>query len=203
MAVPANGGRDTTDALFSGAQPQDANSSFSADSLGFSFDDSAKEEPLHQRPVSRQSPVSENSGRQNASASQSGSRQGTPVAGGASEPREQSHAAQDQSQDSRANDFGELDLRDAVFQDDVSQAGDARAFEVQNEPPADAFSNPGASEPERSASMPDAGARPKTSPSRKKKLLGMTMVQFLILGAILLCWICLVVGFAIYITFYS
>ena len=188
MSVPTNGGRDTTDALFAASQRQDANSSFSADSLGFSFDDKAQEE---QTPAGSISQSQRPANRQSSSTSQGSGWQNTPAPDGSSDFRDQGDTGQDMG--FRSNNFGDVDLRNAVFQDDDSQTSGSQAFEAQAES--------GTSGSDQPATQPETAGEPRAASAGKKRRLGMTTKQLMILGAILLVWLCSMAVFAAFIYF--
>lgn len=161
-AAPVSGGRDTTDTLFDPSQQRAAGSSFSADELGFSFDDQGQKPSQPQRPANQQQP---------APAGNSGGQTG----------------------DFRNNEFGDLDLRNAVFQDDEPQSGDGRGFEPQDTPTLYNFSE---SADEQSPVQAKSAIKPVTTSGKGKKVLGMTTTQLMILGGILAAWLCIMVVFA-------
>ena len=156
LAIPASGGRDTTDALFAGAQPQDS------ESLGFSFN----EEPPH--PTTERQPASY--------------QPGPPQNTGYQESDYQNRGFQDAG-------FQDLETEREGFRD-----ADAPMFD-------DSQANTPAFEPSQPEGQPETSSRPKASTPKKKGPLGMTTRQLVILGVILLCWLCSMAGFAAYIYF--
>jgi hypothetical protein len=71
-------------------------------------------------------------------------------------------------------------FQDEVFRDEVFQDVDAPVFD--------------ASQPD---AQPETGSRPQTPAPKKKGLFGMTTRQLVILGVILLCWLCSISLFAV------
>jgi hypothetical protein len=184
--TPAFDARDTNEVLFDDSHQQAANSDFSAETLSFSFDDSSQETQIAQ-PQRAPSPA--------PAAPPSPEWQNTPTLigspSGFMEQRDQTGAIPDKNFGNA--DFGDADLRNAVFQDDAPQTFDSQSGSAT-------FQFSENTEQEQNASQP--GAQGKSVAARKKGLFGIKKSQLIILGGILLVWLCIMVGFAVYI-YYS
>ena len=179
--VQASAGSDNN-SVPHGSQPvQGANSDFSANSLGFSFDDKSPETPASQPQYAAQP---------QPSAPQNNDWQNTPTfLGNPADFRKQNGAAQEQV--FLSNESGDADFRNAVFQDDTPQA-----LEPQRGSPTFQFSDdPRSEQPATQLETPQHSA---VTPARKTGLLGLTRKQLLILVGILLCWLCSMAVFAVY-----
>jgi hypothetical protein len=195
MATPSNGGRDTTDALFSGSQ-QDAEPQ--GYSQGYSFDESP-------RPSSQRPPASYQPGTPRGTESQ-----GRPFEDsgfedtGRSGSNYQDRGFQERGYEERSyQDSGSqgMDFRDSSFQD--TGFGDLRSqedvFRDTDAPVSDASQT--ATSPFDTSEtdvQPETTARRKPAAAKSKSRLGMTTTQMVILGVILLCWLLSMAGFAAY-----
>ncbi len=170
-ATPASGGRDTTDALFAGAEQPDP------DSLDFSYNEEAAARASSRPAGQRPSAAYQAGTAQNAGGQSSGSQEG---------------GYQDRG-------FQESEFQDTGFQDLGSREGGFTGTDIPGsdslQPGIPAFLT---SEPDDLAET-ESNAKPLTP--KKKGPLGMTTAQFGILIGLLLCWLCAMAGFAAYVYF--
>jgi hypothetical protein len=191
-STPVSAGRDTTDVLFSPTQPENSNSTFSADSLGFSFDEKRQNQ---QTPSSSspQKPVSTSTAQQKATSSR------------VPEPEPASNPASPQNTTFQTAAFQDSDRlypeELGLFRDNL-QESDSQPFDVSATDQPFSPQEPGLSHENHSTApaIETDGPRPQAvSKPKKAGVFGMTTAQLIILGAVLLFWLCAIAGFAIYI----
>lgn len=184
QALPSSGGRDTTDALFASSEQQDANA------LGFSFDEEPAARQAPARPATQRQPGAQQSGAAQGAGSQYASYQST----GSQDGGGQNAGYQESA-------YPERDFQNTGFQDFGSQTGESGALDAQP------FDAPRAESQAFDATQPDASleteSRPAAGAPKKKGLFGLTPRQLIILGALLLFWLCSVAVFFVYIIFFS
>jgi hypothetical protein len=181
-ATPASGGRDTTDALFAGAQPQNP------ESLDFSYNPDAAAGQVPPRPTSQRQPDrSQNAEPQRATFQNTSSQNTASQGGGYQDSGYQDRDFQDGT--SQNTGFEGLGIRESAFRDMDTPVFDA------SQPEAQAFD---ASQPE---SQSETESSPPDRAPKKRGLFGMTSAQLGILIALLLCWLCSMVAFAGYVYF--
>ncbi len=166
MAAPISSGRDTSDTLFNPAPLQD--SAFSAESLGFSFDDTPQVEQsqLVQQPA---------------------------------DPQKQDTLASGMDRLSYSSE--DKDLRNTVFLDDPDPSSFSDPYETRDASATVQLT--GTAIPNPSINKPATSTNPGTAQGKKKIMLGMTATQLIVLGVILLFWLCSMVLFAGYVFFLS
>ncbi len=186
--TPSSGGTDTTDALFASAE---SGNDFGREGLGFNFDEAparpqsaARPAPAQPRPAAPRQPAADYQTNNYAepgyqSPAPTGGFQDNAFQGGfQTSPFE---ASPFESGPAQASPFTE-----ATFSE-TTQAG------FDTEPPA--FARPEAA--------PVNPAQPKRPAAKKKGLFGLSTAQILVLGGILLFWLCAMAGFGIYIFFFA
>ena len=184
-ATPASGGRDTTDALFVGAQPQDS------ESLGFSYNEEPAAGQLPPRPTTQRQPATYQSGPPQNAEPQRASFQNT----GSQNAGGQNTGYQESGYQER--DFQNTGSQGFEFRDEEAHDVDIPAFD-SSQANAQGFDT---SDNSQFEAKPESGSVRKVPLSKKKGLFGLTTTQLIILVALLLCWLCAMGGFATYIYF--
>jgi hypothetical protein len=207
-ATPASGSKPVPPAVQGDATPDD-------DDFRFSFTDDEPPLPARPAPQARPTPPPPSAAPKQTFQDNRYQESGS----SASAFQDQGFQFQDdgfQANAFRDDGFGEGGFQANAFQDDSFREGgfQASAFPDDRfqetgfqetssqgvEPPQKKSPVPAFAQPQP-ASKPAAAAKSKAPAPKKKGLFGFTRTQVIILAAILLAWLCLIVGFFVFITY--